>query len=330
LPQRVAIYSNADNHWERVDAVFGDRDHRPLTADQRAQAEQLRQQYVARAVTPSYVQKYQLPPWAPERVRRDLSTARLLFARGLYNRKHNLNPTYEGGLFRATGRRIVKDLRRLSLRGHLSASPAAEERYALFPLQVEPEVSTSMFAPYCTDQVGVVEDIARSLPIDLVLYVKEHPVMMGRRPLRDYQRMARIPNVRLLRAGLSTSALVSRAAAVVTITSTVGWEAVVLERPVILLGNVWYDGCGLVDKISSVVELKAAFARVQAWTPDRERLLKYLSAVIDGTYLGEVDNPHYNPRVLSAENVRHLSAAICAHLRWLNTSDAGRVLDSAG
>jgi hypothetical protein len=330
LPRRVAIYGNADNHWERVDAVFADRERRSLTAEQRTEAEQLRQQYIARAVTPSYVKSYQLAAWAPKRVRRDLATARLLLARAWYDREHLLNPTYEGGLLTAAGRRVVKDLRRRALHQYLRSDPAEGQRYALFPLQVEPEVSTSVFAPYCADQVGVIEDIARSLPIDMVLYVKEHPVMMGRRSLRDYRRLARIPNVRLLRPGLNTSALVGRAAAVVVITSTVGWEAVVQERPVILLGNVWYDGCGLVDKISSVVELKAAFARVQAWTPDRERLLKYLSAVIDGTYMGEVDNPHYNPGVLGVENVRHLSNAIAAHLRWLNASGPVRVLHSAG
>ncbi len=261
LPGRVAIYSNPHNHWERVDAIFAERVHRPLTADQRARAEALRQQYVGRAITPSYVGNYQLKPWAPARVRRDLATVRLLLARAWSERQHTLNPTYEGGLITVAARRVGKDVRRVFLKRHLNALPRFGESYVLFAMQVEPEVSTSVFAPYCTDQVGVVEDIARGLPVDTVLYVKEHPVMMGRRSVKDYQRLKRVPNVRLLAAGLSTSHLISGAAAVVVITSTVGWEAVVQDRPVIVLGNVWYDGCGLVEKVRAVSEGPDALER---------------------------------------------------------------------
>lgn len=325
LPERLAIYGNPDNHWERVEALFTRYLQRRLTAKERTRADALREAYLQRMLTPSYVGSYQLKAWSPARLARDWRTVKLLLARLWYDREHELNPSYEGGLPTAAWRRMLRDSRRLVLRRYLNAHPRSGERYVLFPLQVQPEVSTSVFAPFCGDQVSVIEHISRSLPVDTWLYVKEHPVMMGRRALADYRRIRAVPNVRLLVPGLSTPRLIRDAVAVATITSTVGWEAVVHEKPVLVLGNVWYDRCGLVDKVEALAQLPAAMERALQFSPDRERLLRFIVAMLDGTYEGEIDNPQYRPGVLDSVNVQAIARAVVTHLEWYATEEPSRM-----
>lgn len=121
--------------------------------------------------------------------------------------------------------------------------PRPGDRYAFFPLQMQPEATTQVMAPAFLDQVSLAETIARSLPISWKLYVKEHPMMLGCRPSAYYNRLRAIPNVRLIVPGLSSHALIKQAELVLTITGTASWEAAVIGTPAITFAPTPFDGC---------------------------------------------------------------------------------------
>ena len=50
-----------------------------------------------------------------------------------------------------------------------------ESEFFYFPLHVEPEISTNLWAPFFTNQLEVIRNIAISLPGNYTLIVKEHP-----------------------------------------------------------------------------------------------------------------------------------------------------------
>jgi len=136
-----------------------------------------------------------------------------------------------------------------------------DQPFAYFPLHVDPEESTMLYAPYQTNQLAVIESLSKSLPLGMDLVVKEHPAMMGRRPSGFYRALSRIPKVILVSAHERPFELIRRAALTCVITGTAGWEAMMLQKPVIVLGeNFPYlqvgqgvDHCPELSKLPSVI-----------------------------------------------------------------------------
>lgn len=124
----------------------------------------------------------------------------------------------------------------------------AKEDYAFFPLQLEPEMSHTLFAPFFNDQLWVAKQIARSLPVRFKLYIKEHPAMFGYRTRKFYKQLKKIPNVKLMGPEVSNFDLIQNSKLVTAITSTASWEAVLLKKPVITFGNVFFNALPMVKK----------------------------------------------------------------------------------
>jgi hypothetical protein len=65
--------------------------------------------------------------------------------------------------------------------------------------------------------------------------------MWGRRPANFYRNLKALYNVVVVDPGVSTFDLSRKATATISVTGTAGWEAYLLGRPVVVLGNVFYD-----------------------------------------------------------------------------------------
>ncbi len=176
--------------------------------------------------------------------------------------------------------KVQQKLRMLVGYGDIYNDIDLNHNFAFFPLQVEPEISTSLYAPYFMDQIWVAKQFARSLPIDFKLYIKEHPAMYGKRPLRFYRELKKIPNVRLVKPNVMSFDLTTKAALVTVITSTVGWEALLLQKPVIIFGDVFFNKLPGVRKCE-VVSCLPQLVSEQLTKPahNDEALLQYLTAI---------------------------------------------------
>lgn len=116
-----------------------------------------------------------------------------------------------------------------------------EQPFVYFPLHLEPEASTLVWAPYFKYQGVVLEWLAKSLPAGVDLVVKENPKMWGQRPRSFYSTAARLPGVKWIEPRTSSRDLILASDAVVTITGTVAIESMALGRPVAILGNPPYS-----------------------------------------------------------------------------------------
>lgn len=110
-------------------------------------------------------------------------------------------------------------------------------RIVYFTLQQEPESSTLVMAPFATNQVAQLRELALSLPAGAILVVKEHIWALYGRPRGFYEAIREIPNVVLVHPAASSLAIIRRAELVCVITSSAGYEAAVLGKPVIHLGH---------------------------------------------------------------------------------------------
>ena len=112
------------------------------------------------------------------------------------------------------------------------------EEYVYFPLQFQPEASLDVIAPLFNNQIEVARQIAMALPGDLILVVKEHPAMLGKRPPSYLEKIQKLPNVKFVDYRLKSYDLMKKAKAVVSINSTACIEAAFLGTPVIQLGDL--------------------------------------------------------------------------------------------
>ena len=116
---------------------------------------------------------------------------------------------------------------------HLSLSP-----YAFFPLHKEPEVTLLVYGRPYLNQIEVVRNIGRNLPVGVKLVVKEHPAAAGYRPLEYYHKLLSVPNVILAPPNMTSRELIQNALLVTIIGGSVGLEAIMMKKPVVALGRV--------------------------------------------------------------------------------------------
>ena len=151
--------------------------------------------------------------------------------------------------------RIKRKTRNLIGADDLYDDPYPSRPFAFFPLHMEPEVATLLRAPFYTDQIHVIKQAARSLPVGYYLYVKDHPRMVVYRPRSYYKELKKIPNVKLLKPSIPIYEILRRAQLIITITGTAGWEGTLLKKPVITFGDAFYNPLSFIKRCRSYEDL---------------------------------------------------------------------------
>jgi capsule polysaccharide export protein KpsC/LpsZ len=130
-----------------------------------------------------------------------------------------------------------------------------EQDYVFLALHYQPERATVPLGGVFGDQTLIVDMLAKTLPKDWKLYVKEHPWQLQpfgwgemQRTQEFYDTIAGYPNVVLVSRDVETSELVSGSKAVATVTGSVGWDALCSGIPVLVFGAAWYRDCAGVTK----------------------------------------------------------------------------------
>jgi hypothetical protein len=113
--------------------------------------------------------------------------------------------------------------------------------YAYYPLHVEPEIALSIFGREYLNQIELVRNIAKSLPVTWKLVVKDHPAGVGRRNIGYYKKLLGIPNVILVSHYVDSATVIKNAKMVFTVSGFSGFEAILEKKPVITFGNTFYD-----------------------------------------------------------------------------------------
>jgi hypothetical protein len=114
--------------------------------------------------------------------------------------------------------------------------------YVIFPIHYEPEATLSYFSEYYQEQEYLISNIAKTLRNNQILLVKEHPEQPGALLNKKFRTiLKRTSNVFFIKAEYPTKELILKADLVITIASTMGWEALMLNKKVVVFGNVFYD-----------------------------------------------------------------------------------------
>jgi hypothetical protein len=124
---------------------------------------------------------------------------------------------------------------------YFPAEKLNELEYAYYPLHVEPEIALSLFGREYLNQIELIRNIAKSLPISWKLVVKDHPAGVGRRNIGYYKKLLEIPNVVLVSHYVDSAAVIENVKLVFTVSGFSGFEAILEKKPVITFGKTFYD-----------------------------------------------------------------------------------------
>lgn len=134
--------------------------------------------------------------------------------------------------------------------------PQPNEQFFLYPIHFHPESSTSILASSYINEYEVIRNIAFNLPEGIKLYVKDHASAWGYPSRKFYSRVRRLPNVCILGPYEKTKQLIKSSLGVITLSSTVGYEALLLRKRVYLLGTVFYEFHKGVIKVENFQRLR--------------------------------------------------------------------------
>lgn len=310
LEDRISFFDDCLDHREKIVRIYQRLQSHPLSPEQIERAETYRRSYVENYKPLNYLKYKGKAP--------NLSwNYAIKFCQRCVDYFRDPLDLTHLPLGELWGRRFMRWIRyQRSKYSKLFCLPVEGEKYIYYPLQAQPERTTAILAPFYMDQLALIENIAKSLPIDTLLYVKEHPIALGRRLFREFRRLASLFNVRLIRTEVPSHILVRNAQAVITISNTVGIEAIFFERPLLVLGNVFYQFYRNLRYVDNVKDLPYLIPEtVASFQPDRQELYRFITAILEGSAVGTRRNPHVVPYVMTERNLQNVADAIEQELR---------------
>ena len=160
------------------------------------------------------------------------------------------------------------------------------EKFVYFALQVEPERSTLVLTPFYTNHLEMVRKISMSLPVDHVLYVKEHPIMetRGWRNISFYKEIMKIPNVLFLHPKVDPLELIKKSQLVISISGSAPIEAAFHQKPSIVFSNNAYSHLSFVNKISKLEELPEKIKESLEKKVDIKELNRYIEILNEDSF----------------------------------------------
>ena len=125
--------------------------------------------------------------------------------------------------------------------------------YVYYPMAVDMERNVLIDAPFFTNQIEMIRMIAKSLPINFQLIVKENPSQVTRdwRSISDYKQIMDIPNVILVHPDVSGIELIKNSSLVISLAGSSPLEATFHKKPSIVFGNVIYTLIPNIVKINA-------------------------------------------------------------------------------
>jgi hypothetical protein len=194
--------------------------------------------------------------------------------------------------------------------------PMPETPFVYYPLHVPADMALTLRSPEYLDQVATIDFLLRTLPDTHVLVVKEHPAQIGAISAgRLFELARRFDNFVLLPPQTNNYAVLGRADAVVSVNSKSGAEAVLLGKPVVVMGDAFYRSCPLVfavNRLSDVPQRLREALRTQGFDP--AKAAPYFETAWRKSFPGElyIDNPQqldtFAASLLSAVNAPSAAA----------------------
>lgn len=189
-----------------------------------------------------------------------------------------------------------------------NTEPDLDQPFVYFPMQFQPEMTTSSLGGRYRDQLLALERLAELLPEGHLIYVKENPKQSGklRSPL-FFHRLERIKQVRLMPSYANSQELLAKSVAVANVSGTVGWEAVSAGKAVLCFGATWWAEAPGVTRYRPGLQ----FDEILSNSAERDAVERFAGRLQARSHSGNVQR-HFvradseQPEDVNAEQVAHI------------------------
>ena len=116
-------------------------------------------------------------------------------------------------------------------------------KFIHIPLHLQPEAATSLHGGIYSDQILVIEKIRKIAPNNVWLLVKENPQQtFYQRDPTFFQRLKAIPKTIYYNNHIDPTYLLKKATLTASVCGSVGFESLLVGKPCIYFGKIWYEG----------------------------------------------------------------------------------------
>ena len=156
-----------------------------------------------------------------------------------------------------------------------------DKKFILFTMQVTEENAILLDAPFYINQIEVIKNIAKSIPVDHILLVKEHPASFVRswRSIEEYKELMSIPGVKLIHPDANTKELIKKSSLVMSICSSSSLDAQFLEKPSIVFADTNFSMIRTIRKIEKIEELPSMITKTINEKIDPKDIEKYVKFI---------------------------------------------------
>lgn len=152
--------------------------------------------------------------------------------------------------------------------------------YVFYPIQCFREARITKRAPAFYNQPSLIEYLSRSIPYNTELVVKDHPQRKGELSLSDIKHISKFSN--FVSTSVSTHYLIKHSEGIICLNNTVGHEAIVHGKPVVSLGESFYDDLDFVINLDNIHNLSNQITlALNREGPSEEKILKYINGLYE-------------------------------------------------
>jgi hypothetical protein len=161
------------------------------------------------------------------------------------------------------------------------------QKFIYFPLQLQPELTTSTLGGIYSDQLLAIEKLSTFIPENWKIYVKENPKQLNKyREKYFFKRLSLLNNVEYIKKDVNSFELIKHCQFVATISGTAGFEAITSDKCCIIFGMAWYQKFNGIFKYSEDL----IFEDIINFKIDKKKLEDDYNKFLEKTAEGIVDN----------------------------------------
>ncbi len=165
------------------------------------------------------------------------------------------------------------------------------KKFISYPLHYTVESQVTVRSNNFIDQIILIKLISLNIPDNYQLLVKGHPNSLGEIKLNDLVTIRNLPNVYLVNPEISAHDLIKLSDIVIVVNSTVGFEAILYQKPVITFGKSIYIDKGLTLDVKAINDLPLLLEKAKNFCPKYEDIALFVKNLMDLSIKGNFENP---------------------------------------
>lgn len=213
-----------------------------------------------------------------------------VYMKKLANIKYGRNDFIYFSFYDLLNQYIRKKLNIFSLNKNMFITKVPDYKYVFYGLHMQPESTVDVMAPFYSNQLELIKNISRSVPVDLKILVKIHVSDADNYSKKELEEYLNIPNVILVSPFVSSKEFIVNSKLLFSIQGTIGLEGGLIGKPVIMFGNSSYLKFSTIEKSNKIEDLPFLVSKqLNREKPSEKQILKdYTNLLIN--YLPSCDD----------------------------------------